>query len=365
MASADPLPEPIAEPALPTIKPRPPHPGFWWSLLWCLAFDALLFGTLISVVVLTLILTALASGDPREYMSRVTAGKLTEGDQAMLAAPGYLVGEVVSVLFAWLIIRAVVGRGWKRELAVRLPSAGHLALALLALPALLTLPDLVHQLARQVLPSFRDSGEDAKVIAQWPLWFGVLIIGVLPGVGEELWCRGFLGRGLVGRHGYLVGVLFTSFFFGLLHADPAYAVATAAMGVWLHFVYLTSRSLCLSMLLHFLNNTIAVVLAHVSIDVTTNQHVEQAQTYVYPAAGLLLLAVGWAMYRSRPRLVTDKESVAPWQPEFPGAACPPPDSGTRLVAGRAGVLGWGAVLAALTALAASAYFAWAATSVPP
>ncbi len=197
MASADPLPEPIAEPALPTIKPRPPHPGFWWSLLWCLAFDALLFGTLISVVVLTLILTALASGDPREYMSRVTAGKLTEGDQAMLAAPGYLVGEVVSVLFAWLIIRAVVGRGWKRELAVRLPSAGHLALALLALPALLTLPDLVHQLARQVLPSFRDSGEDAKVIAQWPLWFGVLIIGVLPGVGEELWCRGFLGRGLV------------------------------------------------------------------------------------------------------------------------------------------------------------------------
>jgi membrane protease YdiL (CAAX protease family) len=329
----------------PARPPRPPHPNFWWSILWCVGFLAFLFGTMIAVLIITMILKAVLSGDPKRYLGSVNPKDM--GAMADLMAPAFLLAEIGSLVLAWVVVRLVVGPQWWRRLSVRPPSASHVLLALLSMPALLTVPSVIHVLAGKVLPSFGDTHDTVEMFGHWPIWFGVLVVGICPGLGEELWCRGFLGRGLVGHYGRFAGVALTSLFFGALHLEPPYAVATAVMGLWLHYVYLMSRSLPLSMLLHGLNNSIAVVLAHKQYEGAEQWINSGTDHYVTLAAAcVLLVAVAWALFQSRARLVSAEEGVPPWRPVFPGVEAPPPYSGTRVERPAPNALAWALVLVA-------------------
>jgi hypothetical protein len=164
----------------------------------------------------------------------------------------------------------------------------------------------------------------------------VLEIGVGPGVVEELWCRGFLGRGLVGRYGWPAGILLASLFFGLLHMYPlGYVLVTAVMGVGLHLVYLASRSLWVPMVLHTLNNSLAVLL---TVGVIPAGRLEQnlaAAPVLIPLLGACVLVfVGVAMATGRVRLVPADPSLPAWEPPYPGVADPPPGANAVLRAGR-------------------------------
>ena len=68
---------------------------------------------------------------------------------------------------------------------------------------------------------------------------------------------------------------------------------------------------------------------------------------LFAAAGVLLVSCLAAFWRSRVRL------VGLWEPEYAGPACPPPHSGTRLVAGSPGWPLAVLVVGALAGLAAS------------
>jgi hypothetical protein len=127
-----------------------------------------------------------------------------------------------------------------------------------------------------------------------------LAVGLGPGVVEEIWCRGFLGRGLTARYGLVLGVILTSIIFGLLHCSLTYAIPTACMGLYLHFVYLTSRSLWISILLHTLNNSAAIVATLI------NQDEQSASPVLYFASFSLVLFASIAMWTSRPQLVSDR-----------------------------------------------------------
>src|SRR5437764_15430946 len=133
-----------------------------------------------------------------------------------------------------------------------------------------------------------------KLFNTWPWAFAVLVIGLGPGIGEELWCRGFLGRGLVGTHGYMAGVVMASFFFGLIHVDPAQGTMAMLMGLWLHFVYLMTRSLLAPVMLHFLNNSVAVLLPRLSGLEEWDKKSGEVPVLVVLAGVNLMAAVGWA-----------------------------------------------------------------------
>jgi membrane protease YdiL (CAAX protease family) len=80
---------------------------------------------------------------------------------------------------------------------------------------------------------------------------------LLPAVGEELLFRGFLGRGLVARLGPFGGILMTSVLFAIMHLEPAHMAGVLPLGITLHIIYLTSKSLTLTIVVHFLNNLAA------------------------------------------------------------------------------------------------------------
>lgn len=310
----------------------PPHPGFWWSLLWCLGY-LLVTQVIPAIFAIVLLLVLLMRRQGGLDLAKLDAQELMnapEYSQAMM--PTMLLGQFLSILGSWLAIRLVVGRQWPRILALRWPGFIHLMLAIIGLPGLMFLAVGIDGVAKRYLPSLIDLESTMTLFANWPWPIGVLIIGVGPGIGEELWCRGFLGRGLVGRHGVIGGVLLTSLLFGLIHLEPRQVVYAAFMGVLLHLSYLATRSLLVPVILHISNNSLSVLAAQFTPKQVLDMPAEQLPWQLFAAAALLVAAVGWALFKSQARLVDlPSADPHPWRPAFPGVAYPPPHSTTIVV----------------------------------
>jgi membrane protease YdiL (CAAX protease family) len=354
-------------PAIPPPPPKPPHPNFGWAVLWALGFMLVVNGTAIGAAAFVVVAEAIWSREPKNYLKGLLEGGRPSAAFLDLLGVALLVAEAVSVAVAVIVLRIIVGRDWTRRVALQPPSAAHVLLVLIGLPGALLIPDLIYALAIQVLPSFNNSQQTAEMAAQWPFWFAVLVIGVGPGVGEELWCRGFLGRGLIGHYGWISGVLLTSLLFGIMHLDPPQVVGTMILGLWLHYVYLMSRSLWLSMFLHLLNNSLAVAQVKFGAALKRLDDTPAAlQVALYVTAGLLFAGVIWALYRSRARLVPAAPGDGPaWHPAFPGVEAPPPGSGMRLLRPWPSALSWGIVLTAAAAFAAAAFVSGRAAGLLP
>lgn len=81
----------------------------------------------------------------------------------------------------------------------------------------------------------------------------VLVMAVLPAMGEELMCRGILHTGLSTR-GATFGVFMSAFLFSVMHANPLQTIHQFGLGIVLAVVFNLSGSLVPCMILHFLNN---------------------------------------------------------------------------------------------------------------
>jgi membrane protease YdiL (CAAX protease family) len=279
----------------------------------------------------------------------------------LILMPFVAASTTLGALVSLLAIRLVNGRDWTRKIALRRPSLVHLAIVLLAFPALPIAASGVYQVAKNLLPSTpellrkltarpavvlgavpadqRDESPDygmEQVVQEarsWPPFLAVLLIGLGPGISEELWCRGFLGRGLVGKHGFVGGILLTSLFFGVIHMDLPQGIMAACMGVVLHYAYVMTRSLFVPMLLHFLNNSLAVIGDRISPElgkVDTDPNAIPGLLYVWSI--LVLAAAGYALYRGRARLALAPGEPGPaWRPDFPSVEYPPRGSGTVVI----------------------------------
>jgi hypothetical protein len=174
-----------------------------------------------------------------------------------------------------------------------------------------------------------------------------------PGIGEELWFRGFLGRGLVGRY-RLLGILLTSLLFGLIHLEPRQVVYAMFIGVVLHLSYLATRSLLVPILIHTVNNTLSVLTLHSSALQSVDIPAQRIPWHVYATAALLVMAVGWAIWRTRVLLVDQSAKGGdPWRPAYAGVEYPPPDSATRVLHRAPDLWTCLVVLAGLAAFAAT------------
>src|SRR5262249_46878894 len=121
------------------------------------------------------------------------------------------------------------------------------------------------------------------------------------------------------------------FFFGLIHLDPAQGTMAMLMGICLHFVYQTTRSLWLPILLHVLNNTLSVMVLQYPALEALEEHPERFYA-LFAASAALAAAIGYAFYQSRARLAPAKPGIgAHWQPDYPSVEYPPEGSGVIVV----------------------------------
>ncbi|MEC7987920.1 MAG: type II CAAX endopeptidase family protein [Myxococcota bacterium] len=97
----------------------------------------------------------------------------------------------------------------------------------------------------------------ANMLAEQSIGYGLLIMlfgSVLPGVGEELLCRGYIQSRLLQRWTPILAISVSGFFFALLHMELLYILLTFPIGLWLGWVQYRYQSTIPTIVCHFFNN---------------------------------------------------------------------------------------------------------------
>jgi membrane protease YdiL (CAAX protease family) len=338
--------EPDAVPPAPPAAPKRPRPGLGEAILWCVLFRVTLFVGAVLGVAFILGVHALRSEKPGDFLRDQFSGL---GKAAATPAPpegrppipaeigqslawGMLAAQVASLALILVVLPQRVGPDWKRQLGFRRPWWFHVLLVVLLLPGFMLLVDGIQEILLRITTIRMPvtPGVLNQVFVPWPRWLTVLTVGVGPGMVEELWCRGFLGRGLCARYGLTAGVILTSVLFGLLHVDPMYAIVTGCMGAYLHFVYLASRSIWVPILLHALNNGLAMLAILSGLVIQMNPTVNELARVIYLTSFSLVLFASVALWTSRTQVLSAGVREVTWQPEYPGVSHPPPGSDAQL-----------------------------------
>jgi membrane protease YdiL (CAAX protease family) len=127
------------------------------------------------------------------------------------------------------------------------------------------------------------------------LLMGVLVIGVLAGIGEEIFFRGLIQpkMHLYTGNGH-AGVWVTAFIFSAIHLQFYGFLPRLFLGGMFGYLYYYSGSLTYPILAHIANNSITVFMVYASNQGMIDFDMESTDTVSYPAAiiGLLVLLAG-------------------------------------------------------------------------
>ena len=169
--------------------------------------------------------------------------------------------------------------GW--VLCVLLASLGTLALGVVCDPI------------GSLLPEMPDFWKNAlKNLTTGNFWLNFLSVSIFAPFFEEWLCRGMILRGLLGRGTKPVwAIVLSAVFFAVIHVNPWQALPAFILGLFFGYVYYRTGSLKLTMLMHFVNNTVALTIGHIESlkDKETWMDV-LGPSFWYCFAGCMLLA---------------------------------------------------------------------------
>lgn len=122
---------------------------------------------------------------------------------------------------------------------------------------------LIGQDGEGALGTIRDS---LAALSTEKLVVAGLVIGVLPGIGEELFFRGYLMRRMQASQGTLVALVVSSIVFGIFHFDAIHTPTAALIGLYLGLMVLLSGSLWTGIVAHAINNFTAAMTVRQDLD---------------------------------------------------------------------------------------------------
>lgn len=302
------------------LTPLRPQPGLGMAIVWTLllAVMQIVFSIVVAIAASVYWLVQGKSADE-------LAG-LLESELNVVLLPG---ATLVTLLSAWGLARLMLGRDYLRLVGWRGFAPLHLVWVLLLVLPLGILGGEVAAWADEVLPSFL--GETMDGMSELPL--AVIFLGgcLFPALGEELFFRGFLSRGLLGRHGLLAGSVAASLLFAIIHIDPVQACGTFVLGLGFQYIFLTTRSLALPIVAHLLNNMLAFAMVLLDdeplVAATVSTEVEHVPLLVTVASLAVLVPLLGLLYQTRTRWVLPGGER--WHPPFLSCEGPPPELAAR------------------------------------
>lgn len=360
--------------ATPTVGPnRLPNAGraFVWVLL--------LFGTqLILGLVIGLGLAATMIGDGQMPRDPSSMAAEIERSASRILIP---VGSFAMLVTAIAVVVVAFRKETSRCMGLRGMTLTQVLLVLLSVVPCALLASEVTNCATEVLPNV--SMDLFAEFANESWWLIFVAACLFPGLGEELFFRGFLSRGLVAHHGPWLGALITAFYFGAIHLHPIQACGAFTLGLFLQFVFLTTRSLWGAVLLHTANNALAFGAMRYGHLVpipgfTTNSADQVSDTSPAPhfdelianlngtgtishtaplllfAAMISVAAISWAMLRTRTRWL--RPDGTEWSRGFISAEGPRPEVAVQTVAGSLDAVTGAALVLANGVFFAALYF---------
>jgi uncharacterized protein len=132
-----------------------------------------------------------------------------------------------------------------------------------------------------------DTSKLEKVVQDTPFVPALFALTIMPALAEELVFRGVLARSLAGRLRPTFAIALSAAVFGAYHLIPAQMLTTFLLGLVLGYVTLRSRSIIPSIIVHALNNTVAVLLTRDEVPGLGRAHIAYPRALIaYPAVTL-------------------------------------------------------------------------------
>ena len=115
------------------------------------------------------------------------------------------------------------------------------------------------------LPKMPESLEKIleNMVSDGPLWVSLLSVSVMAPFFEEWLCRGMILRGLLRKMHPVWAMVISSFCFALIHLNSWQGIPAFILGMLFAYVYYKTGSLKLTMLMHCVNNTFAVIVGQI------------------------------------------------------------------------------------------------------
>lgn len=200
------------------------------------------------------------------------------GNNISMLKVGQGISSALMFIAPPLILYAITRTQPMLQLGFRAPAKGWMLLIGIALMFIsLPLTNILGEWNEKVnfgetletwLKFFEDTAADLtqrmlEVDSIWGLLFNLLVIALIPAIGEELTFRGVLQQALTkGCKNVHVAVFITAFVFSFIHFQFYGFLPRMFLGLLLGYLYYYSRSIWTSILMHFINNGTAVVLGY-------------------------------------------------------------------------------------------------------
>ncbi len=279
---------PILPPPLPAVASAPAKPRVWPAFV---AFVALLFLEVIAAAVVVIALAVI------QYGPQVNAAKVLAIAES---APGLLISFVFTMALAAGL--ALVGgwlspQFWRDRLRLRrVPLKGGIllmgTLGVMSVGMILSSCMELHWLPRSHALDVLD--RMMKSLSPGGAIVAVTLLGLLPGLVEELLFRGYIQTRLVARWGATWGIFWTALLFGISHLDPMQGLFAVIVGCILGFVAYRSGSIIPAMICHAVNN-----LASGLIAVTAGDLTDRAANLAMLFCGVVILPLAISYLRVR------------------------------------------------------------------
>ena len=188
--------------------------------------------------------------------------------------------------------------GWK--LAV-VASIATIAAAFIAEPINTLLPEMPEFL-KQAL----------EQLTEGPLWVAFLSVSVFAPLFEEWLCRGLVLRGLLRKFNPTSAIMVSAAFFAILHMNPWQAIPAFLLGLLFGYVYYKTGSLKLTMLMHCVNNTLALITSRIPslADAETFMDIMSPWAYVcIYIASVLFVAAAIITFKGIPQNRDEQPSI--------------------------------------------------------
>jgi membrane protease YdiL (CAAX protease family) len=288
--------------------PVPARPSRWVRFAEAIGLSiGMYFFHFAAALAAFLLLAAIHGGGTLAAFRQVA--ERVESEDSSVHAVLLLFTQSSTLVYACLLAALFFRPGGFRELGWKPPRFIHLVLvAVMALPVGL-IGSKVQESILRVWPG-SDGGlhEQLQLAVQMPYLLLVYVIAVLPALGEEILFRGVIGRRLGAAFGPVATVLLTTVLFGAIHGNVAQAMAVIPIGLLMHFLYLTTRSLWTPILLHFLNNAMAATMLKFG-DGTPMQKLIEGESPIpfnlVVVCGSLITAVCAAIWHTRESSTND------------------------------------------------------------
>lgn len=294
-----------------------PHPQLGWAILWWLGMLIIQVG--VGILIAAFLVTVL-----RENLESLA-------DYAsVMAFLSTLTFAVVAVGIVLILFRTRAAR----VIGLRGLSPQQWVLVLLAVFPIQILASEVTNVAHEFLPQL--NAEMLEGLIHENLLFLFFGVCLFPAVGEEIFFRGFLSRGLVAHYGVFWGTLITALLFGAMHVDPVQASGAFVLGIVLQFIFLATRSITGVIVMHMLNNFFAFLAARnvdvfpiPGLSVSSDDGIVHTPIVLLLAAGAASITLLVLFYQTRTHWVLPNGER--WSPGYVTAQPPPAAVAARAV----------------------------------